>query len=256
MADNKVVYEQPANELTRVILRLEFLFQRLEHALAVGTVWDSRNAIEHILDVLAILDRPDLKTRLTKELQRYLNIFSRIPEHDDVDSESLGSIKLCLRNLIHRMAQIPGKLGQTLREHEFIGYLYQQRGQVGGICSMDSAEYQHWLHLSAEQRHHDLSKWFESLSLAHSIVKVLLNIIRESNIPTQRVAQIGFYQTSIEARALCQLVQVILPNQCHVFPRISVGKHRVGINFYVYSPNGQSTKATEDIAFELMYCII
>jgi cell division protein ZapD len=59
-----VIYEQPVNEHVRVCLRLEQLFNQTLHWMRGTSAWDSRAAISALLEILNVLDRPDLKAKL------------------------------------------------------------------------------------------------------------------------------------------------------------------------------------------------
>ena len=89
---NEIIYEQPVSEHIRVCLRLELLFQQAKYRLQAGSVWDSRAAIITLIDILNLLDRPDIKTKLTKELCRYLSVLSRLEKTSEVDHQKLSNI--------------------------------------------------------------------------------------------------------------------------------------------------------------------
>src|ERR1700722_9851291 len=97
---NDIVYEQPVSEHIRVCLRLELLFQQAKYRLQAGSVWDSRAAIITLIDILNLLDRPDIKTKLTKELCRYLSILSRLEKTSEVDHQKLSTLLIELENVI------------------------------------------------------------------------------------------------------------------------------------------------------------
>ena len=46
-----ICYEQPLNERARALLRLEFLFQQVDHAMAGDSTWDSRAALQGLFAV-------------------------------------------------------------------------------------------------------------------------------------------------------------------------------------------------------------
>src|SRR3990167_4743370 len=65
---DKIIYEQPLNEIIRVCLRLELLFQQIDHRLNDISILGTREIVSLVINVLNILDRPDLKAKLAKEL--------------------------------------------------------------------------------------------------------------------------------------------------------------------------------------------
>jgi cell division protein ZapD len=100
MSIETIIFEQPVNEHTRACLRLEQLFQQLAHCLGGPSVWDSRSALAAIIDILNILDRPDLKTKLTKELCRHLANLARLEQTPHVDRKKLSVILIELEDIV------------------------------------------------------------------------------------------------------------------------------------------------------------
>ena len=76
--DNEITYEQPLNEVIRVCLRLEQLFQQIDHALDDHSTISTRHLVTLIINALHLLDRPDLKAKLAKELSHHLTNIMRL----------------------------------------------------------------------------------------------------------------------------------------------------------------------------------
>src|SRR5579864_9452696 len=72
-----IIYEQPLNEIIRVCLRMEQLFQQLDHQLHDSSELGTRNVITFIINLLHLLDRPDLKAKLAKEMNHHLSNLMR-----------------------------------------------------------------------------------------------------------------------------------------------------------------------------------
>ena len=64
---NQLIYDQPFNETIRVCLRLEQLFQSIDHQMNELSIPGTRQLIHLIINLLHLLDRPDLKSKLAKE---------------------------------------------------------------------------------------------------------------------------------------------------------------------------------------------
>ena len=82
---DSTIYELPLNERIRTLLRLEFLFQQARYSMRGYTVWDSRATISHILDILSIMSRIDLRMELIKELERLASALLAISSSPGVD---------------------------------------------------------------------------------------------------------------------------------------------------------------------------
>ena len=82
---SKVIYEQPLSERVRTFLRLEYLFNEFFARLEGPTLWDSRNALASLLDILNIFNRTDLKTEVMKELERQMSTLAALEHAPGVD---------------------------------------------------------------------------------------------------------------------------------------------------------------------------
>jgi cell division protein ZapD len=85
MIENTIIYEQPLNELIRVCLRLEQLFFQIDHHIKDATESGTRNVVAAIINVLHLLDRPDLKAKLAKELGHHLSNLMRLEHTPQID---------------------------------------------------------------------------------------------------------------------------------------------------------------------------
>ena len=84
------VYEHPLNERLRFFLRLEFLFKQADYSLNGTSTWNSRAALQTIIEIHDLVSRVDLKTEILKELDRHrsrladawrdLEVLSRLKE--------------------------------------------------------------------------------------------------------------------------------------------------------------------------------
>lgn len=254
---NEITYEQPVSEHMRVCLRLELLFQQAKYRLQAGSVWDSRTAITTLIDILNLLDRPDLKTKLTKELCRYLSVLSRLEKTVEVDHQKLAALLAELENVISDLQSMQGKFGQPLRDSDFLSGIRQHHANPGGISEFDSPAYYLWLRQSVQQHQQDLEYWFKEFDSIQNAVNVILKIVRNSASPENQVAKNGFFQSVMDANAGCQLIRIGLPHPSKVFPEISVARLGKGIcvRFYTFSLDERVKQADEDIGFKLTSCV-
>ena len=54
-----------------------------------------------------------------------------------------------------------GKLGQHLRDNEWLMMIKQRSAIPGGVCEFDLPAYHYWLNRSADERRRDLAAWIE-----------------------------------------------------------------------------------------------
>lgn len=250
-----IIYEQPVNEHVRVCLRLEHLFEQLIHWMHGASSWDSRAAVASLLEILNVLDRPDLKTKLVKELSRYSTVLARFASIPNIDKTKLNSIQQELDHTLRNLHSIQGRFAQELRENEFLANVRQYLANPGGGTNFEVPEHHYWLNLPANERLTNLTEWMAHLRIIHKAISLTLRLIRQSNPAELHIASNGFYQAALDAQAACQLVRISLPRHIPVYPEISVGRHGISIRFYTLNLHERSIQSQEDIKFHLTCCV-
>jgi cell division protein ZapD len=250
-----IIYEQPVNEHVRVCLRLEHLFNQTMHWMRGANPWDSRAALAAILEILNVLDRPDLKTKLVKELSRYVTVLARFAETPHIDHGKLAAIQDEVEKTLHHLHNVQGRIAQPLRDNDFLTSIRQQLLNPGSGCSFDVPAYHYWLQQPPAERIAQLTQWFSALKGIRIAVELTARLIRQSSAPHLRVAESGFYQAPLDAQAPCQLIRVALPHGASVYPETSVGRHGISIRFYTLNLHERPKQAVEDIKFQLTCCV-
>lgn len=256
MAVETILYEQPINELVRVCLRLELLFEQIEHGIKGSSIWDSRKTVSSILDVLYLLDRPDLKTKLTKELARFIANFNKMADNPSIDPKKLRPILAQLDSVHERLHLTQGKLAQELRQNELLNSIRQYSLNPGGGCAFEVPAYHYWLHRPSEERIADLHEWVKKFDTLKEAIILFMRLVRDCGHFQEQTANQGFYQSALDPQAPCQLVQVILPAHAAVFPEISVGRHGIFIRFMSAEGFSKPVQTRENIAFKMTCCIL
>jgi len=252
-----ICYEQPLNERARALLRLEFLFQHVDHAMAGCSIWDSRAALQGLFDILAVTGRNEFKKELLKELERHVVTLSRLRQSPGIDALALSDILAeigTVMNQIHR----PNSLAlDIVRQNEFLG-VAQKRFQVpGGACRFDLPALHYWLQQDSAIRNQHLQEWLAPFAPMREAVFLILRLIRDSATLQPEIAVSGFFQRALDANAPNQLIRVWLPSEDPCFPEVSGGRHRFTIRFLEQpDPNRRAVASSVDVAFELACCVI
>lgn len=256
MEQQKITYEQPLNEYIRACLRLEYLFRKAENYLDAKSAWDAHHGVVAIIEILDVLDRPDIKNKLYNILRLHSARLIGLSEIPGVDQDKLREVMYELDQYIDLLHSIHGKIAQDLRENEFLNAVRQRLAVAGGTTDFAIPAYYLWLKHTPEQRKQDLHDWFTRFVSIKSIVALLLQLTRESAMPKPKTAEHGFFQENLLVDNEHQMVRVSLPLELDLYPEISVGRHRASIHFYKLDVDGRPTQATDDIPFELTYCKI
>ncbi len=248
-------YEQPLNERMRTFLRLEFLYRQLCNQAEKNSAWASRDAIDGLLDIVAILSRGDVRGDVLKELERQLFMLERLQQANDVDTARLQGVTRKLQELRGNLSAIGPKYLQELKDNEFLNAIRHRSSIPGGTCAFDIPEYTHWLRQSMERRAGDVGNWIEVVRPLCDAVMGLLWIVRNSRQPGKRIAQSGVYQHSMNGETINGLIRITLPESADLYPEISGSQHRFSVRFMQWhAGEARPTQTTEDVEFELTIC--
>jgi len=241
----------------RSFLRMEYLFNQISHYLSGASEWDSRNAITTLIEIVDFITRSDIKSELIKELERHANTLNALVNSPAVDGERLTVILNKLDNYLIILRDGSYQPGLNLRQNEFLMSIKQRLSIPGGTCNFDIPGYFHWLHKPSLDISTDFQNWQKDLQLLSDSIRLCLQMIRNSNTPSNELAERGFYQKQIEANVACHLIRVVLPHTVKYYPEISGGKHRFAIRFMEQPSIFERPNQTkDDVPFELHCCIL
>lgn len=258
MQNDMIIYEQPLNEHIRVCLRLEHLFQLIETHLENNCEWASRTAMVALLETVNVMDRPDLKTKLTKALTQHAASLSQLEILPQVDSSKLQSVLTELDGLIDQLYATQGKIAQTLRANDFLNSIRHHLYNPGGAVNFSNPAFQLWLQKPAVDRIEDLQSWYKEFDQIKDAVNLLLQLTRQSSLPVEKYADNGFYQQALDRNAVCEMVRVAVQVTENLYPEISVGPHRLSVRFLELSclEQGKSKQINTNIKFKLTCCVL
>jgi len=260
MSPANIIYEQPLNEHVRFCLRLEYLFQKLKHYHDDESSWGSRIILETILEILSVVDRPDLKTKLSKALSLYAVPLAQLIQKQqlikDAEQQKIEKLFAELNELVEELHANRSKIGHKLRENDFIATIVQRTTIAGGTSAFSVPAYHLWLELPIEVRRKDINQWIESFAEIKKLIDLVLQLTRKSAVFQTVEAKKGFYQLSLDTKISFQMIRIALPSCNAIYPEVSVGKHRLSVHFYELNTLGRPAQAIGDIKFNLACCKI
>jgi cell division protein ZapD len=250
-----LTFEHPLNERVRTFLRIEHLFERLDHFAPQYDDWATRVAVETLLDLASVTARADMKNEIVKELDRNLATIKRIGDQPGVDPRALERVLGDIQNAIDAVQRLSGPIGQTAREDDFLKSIAQRSAIPGGTCSFDLPNLHYWLIQAPEQRQSQIDQWLEDLRPADLAIRLTLSLARNSAAPRQATAEGGFFQEALDNHAPAQIVRVTIDSEGGLFPEISGHKSRFSIRFMRADLGGRPTQVQETIPFGLTCCV-
>lgn len=231
MTSEFITYEQPLNEPIRICLRLEHLFQELYNHLGKISQTDSHLAVVALLKTLNVIDRPDLKSKLTQTLTQQATTLAQLEHSPQVDASKLQELLKHLDQLINQLHHLRGRMGDNLRQNLFLNQIRLHLHNPAGLCNFNVPSYSLWLHQTPEKRAKDLKQWSSEFELLRQVTDTILRITRDSASTQSAIADQGLYQQTLDADLPCQLIRIKMETAANFYPEVSAGKHRLVIRF-------------------------
>lgn len=249
-----IVYEQPLNETIRVCLRLEQLFQQIDNQLGNNSELSTRNVIHFILNVLHLLDRPDLKAKLAKELNQLHHTLMRYGDLPNTDTDKLKSITQQLDELSRSLIDSSGKIGHKLRDIELLNMLRMHLASPGGGCSFDIPLYHYWLQQPIDIRRLTINDWLNEFSQIRTAIELVLDLVRNNAKTEKKTAVHGFHQELLDPQSNLRMMRIEIARAIPAYPEISVGRHFLSVRFFSPDIQKRPLQYTENLDFILGYC--
>lgn len=254
VTDEQIVYEQPLNEQMRTCLRFEHLLHQADYHLKKDSSWDTRCVIRALFDVLSVIDRADLKSRLGQTINQYLTTLVQMEKLPGINKQQLEIMVEYLKQAMEMLHDIQGKIGQELRNNEFLAAIYQRYSVPAGTSEFTLPAFHLWLQQPLAVRLKDLVPWRDSFAGLQKIIDLLLQLTRESTELRPKIAKGGFYQINLDSSIPYQMVRIALPIKENLYPEISVGRHLLTIHFFEFNPYHKANQTKKDVAFTLACC--
>ena len=248
-----ITYEYPFNERIRTLLRLEDLFDRVRFFLARQDALDHHAALLTLFEIMEVASRADLKSDLLQELERQKQVLLSFRNNPEISEEALNQVIAEIEQSSSALFNMTGKIGQYLRENEWLMSIKQRTGIPGGVCEFDLPSYHYWLHRDSGSRAFDLHGWINPMYPIRDASAIVLRLLRESGKPSKIVAQQGLFQQMLGGRVV-QMVGIRLPQTSEFIPEISANKYALNIRFAIFGDDARPHTSTSNVEFELTLC--
>lgn len=249
-----LTFEQPLNELVRLNLRLEYLFQKLDQNIDCTDNWSRRASIEAIAQIIHVLDRPDIKSKYSKALQKQIDQLSPYLNQSGVDHDALNSTLNELKDLLNYFSLSNERVASSLRGNSFLSTLRQHLLYPGGEANFEVPAFDYWLHTSEAKQTQYLIEWSQQLKLVKQTINTMLKLLRNRTRTNYVSAIQGFHQEPLDKGSNTQLIKIKVNQNEHVYPIVSANKHRLIIRFYDGDHLISQEQVQKDVQFELVCC--
>ena len=249
-----IQYEYPFNERIRTLLRLEDLFEKSAYFSALGGAHEHHAALLTLFEMIEVASRADLKLDLIQELERQRQTLLVFRNNPDISEEALSGALYEIEGASAALLAMQGKIGQYLRDNEWLMSIKSRAAIPGGVCEFDVPSYHYWLHRSVEERREALSGWIKPMTPLRDGLAIVLRLLRSSGRPERFVARGGLYQQMLGGTQ-SQMVRISLPDDAASIPEISANKYALNVRFSSVEPGLYKPKVCErDVDFEMVFC--
>jgi len=235
------------------MLRLEDLFLRITRFVSSEESADHHAALGVLFEILEVASRADLKSELLQELERQKKVLNALHNNPQIAEDALDAILNQIEDDSTRLLEMSGKIGQHLRDDEWLMGIKQRACIPGGVCEFDLPSYHYWQHQSAEVRRADLGNWITPLLPLRNGISILLKLMRESGKLHHFVAHQGTFQ-QMQGGRVAQLLRVSLDQTLPCVPEVSANKYALNIRFVAANFTAKTTLYEQDVEFDLTFC--
>jgi len=250
-----ISYEFPINEKVRTLLRLEDLFKRIKHFIERDNNKDHHAALTTLFEILEVACRADLKSELLQELERQKRALSGLHNNPAISEEALAAILVDIDRASADLFAMTGKIGQRLRENEWLMGIKQRAVIPGGTCEFDLPSYHYWQRQDADSRRKDLRAWLAPFLPLNEGLNIILRLMRENGKVLHLTAHHGTFQ-QMQGGRVAQILRVSLNSELACIPEISANKYAINIRFVVANYAAKSALFEQDVPFELTFCTL
>jgi cell division protein ZapD len=249
-----ILYEHPLNERIRTLMRLEDLYGRALFFTGETTPADHHAALTALFEVVDVAARADLKTDILQELERQRQLLAPLRHNPAIEANVLDALLSEIDDAAGKLLAQTGKVGQHIRDNEWLMAIKQRTGIPGGACEFDLPAYHHWLNLEPGLRQQDLRSWLAPLLPIHSGLSIILKLLRDNGKTGRHTAFHGVFQLMLTTAKVAQLLRLSLAKDLPCVPEVSANKYALNIRFVAIAGMGRGAAYEGDVEFDLMFC--
>lgn len=226
MYKDVIIFQLATHFLSRIALRLEFLFKTINQACNESHELIHRFALKHIIEIVDVIEKPELKSRFLKELIRIEHVLKKNTFIDN---------KVLLDNLvtqIHSLNHSSGGFGNPIHKDEFLKTLRLIHHPNTKECEFNSPHLVLWFDLDPLVRQKAIIQWMKHLKDLEQTVMIYLSLLRESTQYIPITAYNGFYQHNVSPKSVNHLILLKMDKTMGITPKLQLGHHNVTIRLY------------------------
>jgi cell division protein ZapD len=235
-------------------MRLEDLYRRVRFFAGQLDAADHHAALLALFEITDVAARADLKTDILQELERQKQLLAPLRANPGIDPRVLETLLGEIDKVGADLLAQAGKVGQHLRENEWLMTIKQRAAIPGGVCEFDLPAYHYWLNADPAVRQNDLRGWITPFLPIHDGLAIILRLLRDNGRAGRHIAYRGVFQLMLTTSKVAQLLRLSIGRDLPCVPEISANKYALNIRFIGVSGMDRGTVYDHDVDFELTFC--
>ena len=250
-----ITYEYPFNERIRTLLRLEDLFEKAGYFIQQPGAREHHVVLLSLFEILEVAGRADLKMDLIQELERQRQSLLAFRNNPEISEEALSGALYEIEQSSAALLAMTGKIGQYLRENEWLMAIKSRAVIPGGVCEFDLPSYHYWQNQDTGVRQEALQGWLKPLIPLRDALSIVLRLLRASGTAEHHTAKGGSFQLMLGG-STSQMVRVSIKKSLPFMPEISANKYALNIRFIRQdlALRQRHPDTTVDVPFDIVFC--
>lgn len=225
MQTQEIIYHHSPQFLPKISMKLENLLATIHEARQDSHPIMHHYALKNLVEILKIIEKPELKSRLTKEFMRLTYVLNK---NNDFQKNALWERFITKSEELQIQSF---RFCHQLQQDSFLQSLRLRSNDQWQDCELQPPLLYRWLHQKSSYRQDALTLWTEDLKNLEEVISLYLATLRELTIYDHVEIEQSFYHKPISSTPSCQLVIVKINSQIPVIPKFQVGSHSVSIHF-------------------------
>ncbi len=246
MHHETITFQLATHYLPKVALRLECLFLTIDQACEETHPVIHHYALKNIIEVIKLIEKPELKSRFLKELMRIEHALnkSQIAIPDSLYANLFVQVQF--------LSHVAGRFGEDIHNDPFLQSIRLAQAGHSNDCELHTPQLLLWLESSPKQRQHDLLNWLRQLKSLYDTVTVYLALLRNTAEFDKIDMFNGFYQRSLPSKTSCHLILLRMDKNCGIVPKMQLGHH--GLSLRLCEANSMHEVRSTNTAVDLAIC--
>ena len=190
-----------------------------------------------------------------QELERQKRSLSALHNNPAISEDALDAILAEIDGSAANILGMTGKIGQHLRENEWLMVIKQRACMPGGTCEFDLPSYHYWQKQEPAMRRENLQSWLAPFLPLCGGMKIVLRLLRDSGKVFHFTARQGTFH-QMQGGRIAQLLRVGLNSELSCIPEVGANKYAINIRFITANYAAKTTLFEQDVPFDLIFCSI